>query len=43
MRIEAGLASAGRTPEQIASLTSSLAQFWDAVDRAFASASEGKN
>lgn len=43
MRIEAGLASAGRTPEQIAFLTSSLAQSWDAVDRAFASASEGKN
>jgi len=36
MRLEAGLAPAGRTAEQSASLSTSLAQFWDAVDRVFA-------
>jgi signal transduction histidine kinase len=35
MHIEAGLASTSRTPEQSISLNSSLAQFWDAVDRVF--------
>ncbi len=42
MRIEAGLAPTSRTPEQSAALSSSLAQFWDAVDRVFALAGSGK-
>jgi signal transduction histidine kinase len=42
MRLEAGLAPTSRTTDQSASLTSSLAQFWDAVDRVFALAGEGK-
>jgi signal transduction histidine kinase len=42
MRLEAALAPAGRTLEQSASLSSSLAQFWNAVDRVFALAGEGK-
>jgi signal transduction histidine kinase len=42
MRLEAGLAPTGRTTEQSASLASSLAQFWDAVDRVFALAREGE-
>ena len=42
MHLEAGLAPTSRTPEQSASLTSSLTQFWDAVDRVFALAGEGK-
>jgi signal transduction histidine kinase len=43
MRLEAKLApTTTRTPEQSASLSSSLAQFWDAVDRVFALAGEGK-
>jgi len=42
MRLEAALAPAGRTLEQTASLSSSLTQFWDAVDRVFALAGEGK-
>jgi signal transduction histidine kinase len=41
MRLEAGLAPAGRTAEQSASLSASLAQFWDAVDRVFALAGAG--
>jgi signal transduction histidine kinase len=41
MRLEAKLAPTTRTPEQSASLSSSLAQFWDAVDRVFALAGEG--
>jgi signal transduction histidine kinase len=41
MRLEAGLAPAGRTTEQSASLSASLAQFWDAVDRVFALAGAG--
>jgi len=43
MRLEATLAPAGRTSEQSASLKTSLAQFWDAVDRVFALAAEGKD
>jgi signal transduction histidine kinase len=43
MHLEAGLAPTGRTPEQSASLTSSLTQFWDAVDRVFALAGTGKD
>jgi signal transduction histidine kinase len=42
MRLEAGLAPASRTIEQSASLSSSLAQFWDAVDRVFALAGSGQ-
>jgi signal transduction histidine kinase len=42
MRLEAGFAAAGRTPEQSAFLSSSFTQFWDAVDRTFALASSGK-
>ncbi len=42
MRLEAALAPVGRTREQSASLNSSLTQFWEAVDRVFALAGEGK-
>lgn len=42
MRLEAGFAAASRTPEQSAFLTSSFTQFWDAVDRVFALARNGK-
>ena len=42
MRLEAGFATAGRTPEQSAFLASSFTQFWDAVDRVFALAHDGK-
>jgi signal transduction histidine kinase len=42
MRREAGFAAASRTPEQSAFLTGSFTQFWDAVDRIFALAHEGK-
>ncbi len=42
MRLEAGLAPTSRTQEQSASLSSSLAQFWDAVDRVFALAGSGQ-
>jgi len=42
MRLEAALAPAGRSLEQSASLSSSLTQFWDAVDRVFALAGERK-
>jgi len=42
MRLESGLAPTSRTTDQSASLTSSLAQFWDAVDRVFALAAEKK-
>jgi len=42
MRLEAGFAAASRTPEQSAFLSSSVTQFWDAVDRVFALAREGK-
>ena len=43
MRLEAALAPTTRTLEQSASLGSSLAQFWDAVDRVFALAGEGQD
>jgi signal transduction histidine kinase len=36
------LAPAGRTAEQVRSLSTSLAQFWDAVDRVFALAGSGR-
>ena len=42
MRLEAGFAAASRTPEQSAFLTGSFTQFWDAVDRIFALAHDGK-
>jgi signal transduction histidine kinase len=42
IRLEAGYAAASRTPEQSAFLTSSFTQFWDALDRVFALAREGK-
>ena len=42
MRREASLAAASRTPEQSAFLASSLTQFWDAVERVFGLAREGK-
>jgi len=42
MRLEAGFSAASRTPEQSAFLTSSFTQFWDAVDRIFALAEQGK-
>ena len=42
MRLEAGFAAASRTPEQSAFLTSSVAQFWDAVDRIFTLARNGQ-
>src|SRR5271157_986391 len=43
MHLEAALAPVGRTTEQSASLSSSLAQFWDAVQRVFALAGSGKD
>src|SRR5262249_9291586 len=42
LKIEEDLAPTHRTPEQKQYLTSSLAQFWDAVDRTFALAQSGK-
>ena len=42
MRLEAGFAAASRTPEQSAFLAGQFAQFWDAVDRVFALAHDGK-
>ena len=42
MRLEAKLAPTTRTAEQSASLSSSLTQFWDAVDRVFSLAGQGK-
>ena len=41
MRLEAELAPTSRTPEQNAALTSSLTQFWAAVDRVFSLAASG--
>jgi len=43
LRAEEQVAVARRTPEQREFLGNSLAQFWDAVDRTFALAREGKN
>lgn len=42
MRREEGLAAASRTPEQREFLANSVTQFWDAVDRVFGLAREGK-
>lgn len=41
MRLEASMAPITRTQEQSASLSSSLTQFWDAVDRVFSLARSG--
>lgn len=43
LRLEQQLAVARRTPEQMQVLTSSLAQFWDAADRIFVLAQDGKD
>ena len=43
MRLEEKFAVASRTPEQSQYLGNSMAQFWDAVDRTFALARDGKN
>jgi signal transduction histidine kinase len=43
MQQEERVAVARRTPEQRAYLTSAVTQFWDAVDRMFASARDGKD
>src|SRR5436190_1002189 len=42
MRLEEGLAVTNRTPDQKNYLSRSVAQFWDSVDRVFASAERGK-
>lgn len=42
LKVEDDLAPTRRTPEQRQYLASSLAQFWDAVDRTFALARDGK-
>jgi signal transduction histidine kinase len=42
MQLEAGLAPTTRTSEQSASLSSSVTQFWEAVDRVFALAGSGQ-
>ena len=42
LRLEEQYAEVHRTPEQRAYLSQQLAQFWDAVDRMFAMAREGK-
>jgi signal transduction histidine kinase len=42
MRLESGLAAASRTSEQSAFLAASFIQFWDAVDRVFTLAHDGK-
>jgi len=42
MRLEARLAPTSRTAEQSASLSSSMTQFWDAVDRVFRLAGSGQ-
>ena len=43
MNLESSLAPTTRTNEQSASLSSSLAQFWDAVDRVFGLAASGRD
>ena len=42
LKVEEDLAATHRTPEQRQYLASSLGQFWDAVDRTFALARDGK-
>jgi signal transduction histidine kinase len=43
MKLEENLAEANRTPDQRQYLTQSVAQFWDAVNRMFALAQNGKD
>jgi signal transduction histidine kinase len=43
MRLESSLAASSRTPEQSAFLSSSFNQFWDAVNRVFTLARDGKD
>ena len=43
MRLEAEFAATSRTPEQSAFLSQQFTQFWDAVDRIFALAQQGKD
>ncbi|HYL84117.1 MAG TPA: histidine kinase [Candidatus Angelobacter sp.] len=43
LNLEEGLAVASRTPDQRKYLSQSVAQFWDAVNRMFALAQEGKD
>src|ERR1700724_1444582 len=43
MHLESSLAPTTRRNEQTASLSSSLAQFWDAVDRVFSLAASGRD
>jgi signal transduction histidine kinase len=43
LRLEGQFSAAHRTPQQIQYLSSSFAQFWDAVDRTFALAHNGQN
>ena len=43
LKLEEGLAVVNRTPEQRQYLTQSVAQFWDAVNRMFALAQNGKD
>src|SRR6202011_2300466 len=43
MRREEGLSAIGRTPEQRAYLGREMTQFWDAVDRVFTLARDGKS
>ena len=42
LKLEEQVAAAGRTPEQRQYLGTSMAQFWDAVERMFALAQNGK-
>ena len=42
MQVETGFAAASRTPEQSTFLAASFTQFWDAVDRIFQLARDGK-
>lgn len=43
LRVEEQLAGANRTPEQSKYLSQSVAQFWDAMNRMFALAAQGKD
>ena len=43
LKLEEGFAGASRTPEQRLYLTQSVSQFWDAVNRMFALAQNGKD
>jgi signal transduction histidine kinase len=43
LRLEQQFSAVHRTPQQMKYLSTSFAQFWDAVDRTFAMASDGKD